>query len=42
LQLRVLWEELLHRHPRIEVVGPPERVASSFVHGYHRLPVRIG
>jgi cytochrome P450 len=42
LQLRVLWEELLARYPRIEVVGPPERVASSFVHGYHRLPVRIG
>jgi cytochrome P450 len=42
LQLRVLWEELLKRHPRIEVLGEPERVASSFVHGYHRMMVRIG
>jgi cytochrome P450 len=41
LQLRILWEELLKRHPRIEVVGEPTRVPSSFVRGYLSLPVRI-
>jgi cytochrome P450 len=41
LQLKVLWEELLKRYPKIEVVGPPERTPSSFVHGYTKLPVKI-
>jgi cytochrome P450 len=41
LQLKVLWEELLKRHPNIELVGEPTRVASSFVHGYAKMPVRI-
>ena len=39
LQLRVLWEEILERFQRIEVVGEPERVMSNFVHGYTSLPV---
>ena len=41
LQLKILWEELVKRYPRVEVVGEPERVPSSFVHGYLTLPVRI-
>jgi cytochrome P450 len=41
LQLKILWEELLKRHPKIDVVGEPVRLASSFVHGYSSLPVRI-
>jgi cytochrome P450 len=41
MQLRVVWEELLKRWSRIEVVGEPERVRSSFVKGYETLPVRI-
>lgn len=41
LQLRVLWEEILSRFSRIEVVGKPERTPSSFVHGYTRLPVIV-
>ena len=41
LQLRILWEELLKRYPRIEAVGPAVRVASSFVHGIAALPVNI-
>lgn len=41
LQLRVIWEEIMTRFPRIEVVGEPVRVASSFVKGYEHLPVRI-
>ncbi|MBI1340874.1 cytochrome P450 [bacterium] len=41
MQLKILWEEILARIPDIEVIGPPERVRSSFVRGYERLPVRI-
>jgi cytochrome P450 len=39
MQLRILWEEILNRFERIEVVGEPERVLSNFVLGYTRLPV---
>ncbi|MFZ5670519.1 MAG: cytochrome P450 [Pseudomonadota bacterium] len=41
LQLRIIWEEILRRFPRIEVTGEPVRVASSFVKGYEHLPVVI-
>ncbi|MCR5874785.1 cytochrome P450 [Phenylobacterium sp. J426] len=41
LQLKIIWEEILARFPRIEVVGPPKRVFSSFVKGYEHLPVVI-
>jgi cytochrome P450 len=41
LQLKILWEELLGRFSAIEVVGPPTRVRSSFVHGFSQLPVRV-
>jgi cytochrome P450 len=41
LQLRILWEEILQRFPRIDVVGPPVRVRSTFVRGFSSLPVRI-
>ena len=41
LQLRVLWEEILKRFERIEVVGEPQRTFSSFVKGYTHLPVRV-
>ncbi len=41
LQLKIIWEEILARFPKIEVVGPPRRVLSSFVRGYERLPVVI-
>lgn len=34
LQLRVLWEEILKRFERIEVVGEPVRTKSNFVHGF--------
>jgi len=39
LQLKIIWEEILARFPKIEVVGPPRRVPSSFVKGYEYLPV---
>jgi cytochrome P450 len=41
LQLRIVWEEILKRFERIEVVGEPNRVYSSFVRGIESLPVRI-
>ena len=41
LQLRVLWEEILQRFKRIEIQDEPERVFSSFVHGYSKLPVTV-
>ncbi|MGB1341709.1 MAG: cytochrome P450 [Pseudomonadales bacterium] len=41
MQLRLLWEEILNRFEHVEVVGPPERVQSSFVRGYSDLPVVV-
>jgi len=41
LQLKIIWEEILARFPKIEVMGPPRRVPSSFVKGYEYLPVII-
>ena len=41
LQLKVLWEEILKRFPRIEVVGEPTRTKSNFVHGFTAMPVVI-
>jgi cytochrome P450 len=41
MQLRVVWEEILKRFERIEVVGEPQRLKSNFVKGYEALPVRI-
>jgi cytochrome P450 len=41
LQLKILWEEILRRFERVEVVGEPTRVRSAFVRGFSKLPVRI-
>jgi cytochrome P450 len=41
LQLKIIWEEILKRFDRIEVVEEPKRVYSSFIKGYETLPVRI-
>lgn len=41
MQLKILWEEILARFPKIEVMGKPKRVFSPFVHGITELPVRI-
>jgi cytochrome P450 len=41
LQLRILWEEILKRFDKIELVGEPKRIYSAFVHGITELPVRI-
>jgi cytochrome P450 len=39
MQLRILWEEILKRFERVELVGTPVRVASNFVLGYSDVPV---
>ena len=41
MQLTIIWEEILKRFPRIELVGEPVRNWSSFVHGFESLPVVI-
>ena len=41
MQLRVLWEEIMKRFKKIEVVGDIERVQSSFVRGYATMPVQV-
>ena len=41
LQLKVLWQEILQRFPRIDVVGEPTRTKSNFVHGFTAMPVVI-
>jgi cytochrome P450 len=41
MQLRVLWEEIMKRFPKIEVVGDPVYLKSSFIRGIRELPVRI-
>src|SRR5207344_1416359 len=40
LQLKIVWEEIMKRWDKIEVVDEPKRVYSSFVKGYETLPVR--
>jgi cytochrome P450 len=41
LQLTILWEEILKRFPRIEVVGEPIRTKSNFVRGFTTMQVVI-
>ncbi len=41
LQLRVLWEEVLKRFEKIEVLEEPTRTYSSFVKGYTHMLVRV-
>ncbi len=40
-QLQILWEEILKREMRFEIMGPPERIYSNFIRGIKHLPVRI-
>ena len=41
LQMRILWQEILSRWQRIEIVGTVKRVESNFVNGYSTMPVKI-
>jgi cholest-4-en-3-one 26-monooxygenase len=41
LEIRVLFEELAARIPRIERLGEPDRLRSNFIGGIKHLPVRL-
>ncbi len=41
MQLSILWEEILKRFDRIDVVGEPKRLYSNVLRGITALPVRI-
>lgn len=41
MQLTIIWEEILKRFPRIELVGEPVRSYSPFVHGFESMQVVI-
>ena len=41
LQLRILWEEILNRDLKIEVLGRPTYAYSNFLRSIKSLPVRL-
>lgn len=41
MQIRILWEEILNRFSKVEVVGEPAHTRSNFVMGLTDLPVRV-
>jgi len=41
MQLIILWEEIMKRFPRIELVAEPKRIYSNFIHGISEMMVRI-
>jgi len=41
MQLRVLWEEIMKRFSKVEVVGEPVRTRHVFIRGFTELPVRL-
>jgi cholest-4-en-3-one 26-monooxygenase len=41
LEIRVLFEELVRRVPRVEALGAPDRLRSNFIGGIKHLPVRL-
>ena len=41
LQLTILWEEILKRFPKIEVLAPPTRVYSNLLRSISSMPVQI-
>ncbi|MEM1035895.1 MAG: cytochrome P450 [Pseudomonadota bacterium] len=40
-QIRILWEEILTRFPKIKLLEPPKRNPSVFVKGYTKMMVEI-
>ena len=41
MEIHVLFEELARRVPKIEQLGPPDRLRSNFIGGIKHLPVRF-
>ncbi len=42
LEATVLFEQLLHRFPKLELVGEVDRMRATMVPGVKRMPVRLG
>jgi cytochrome P450 len=42
LEATVLFEELLSRFPKLELVGDVDRMKATMVPGVKRMPVRLG
>lgn len=40
-EIRVMFEELFSRYPKIQLAGPPARLRSNFINGIKRLPVTL-
>ena len=40
-EVKVMFQELFRRLPKLEVTGPPERLRSNFINGVKHLPVRV-
>ncbi|MEM7097720.1 MAG: cytochrome P450 [Pseudomonadota bacterium] len=41
MQLRILWEEIMQRFHKVEVVGEVERLPNNFIRGIKDVPVRL-
>ena len=41
MQLRILWEEILQRFHKVEVVGDVVRLPNNFIRGIKDVPVRL-
>ena len=41
MQLRIVWEEILKRFPKVDIVAPPVRLKSCFLRSYRELMVSI-
>ena len=41
MQLCVLWEEIMKRYDRVEIVGDVERLPNNFIRGIKNVPVRL-
>ena len=41
LQLRVLWQQILEKFEKIELVEEPTRMKSNFVNGYIDMKVQV-
>ncbi len=41
MQLRIVWEEIMRRYPRIEVIGEPVRLKSCFLRAIRSMPAQI-
>ena len=41
LQLRILWQQILEKFEKIEMVADPVRLKSNFVNGYTDIQVKV-